>query len=212
MFAWGVWLRVRRWRAGGPDPRWGELHVRMRRLLVEGLFQSRILSQRYPGLMHAAIFWGFLALFIGTILATIDWEITRLLFDWRLLKGPFYLAFELVLDLFGVVLLVGVAMAAWRRFVMRPPRVTPDAKFAYALAVLAVLAVTGYLIEGARLAVTRPAWSAWSPVGHGGGERSPRVGAAGSRNCARCISACGSSTPWWCSGSSRRSRGRTSRT
>ncbi len=165
VFSWGVWLRVRRWLQGGPDPRWGELHVRMRRLLFEGLLQSRILSQRYPGLMHAAIFWGFLVLLAGTTIATIDWEITRLLFDWRLLKGPFYLAFELALDLFGVILLIGLSMAAWRRFVRRPTRVTADAKFVYALAVLAVLAITGYVIEGARLAVTQPAWAAWSPVG-----------------------------------------------
>jgi Fe-S oxidoreductase len=165
VFAWGVWGHVRLWRQGGPDRRWGELHLRMRRLLTEGLLQSRILSQRYPGLMHAAIFWGFLVLLAGTVLATIDWEITRLLFDWRLLQGPFYLAFELVLDLFGVVLLAGVALAAWRRFVLRPARVEASAKFAYALGVLAVLVLTGFLIEGARLAVTQPAWGPWSPVG-----------------------------------------------
>jgi Fe-S oxidoreductase len=165
VFAWGVWQHVRRWRQGGPDPRWGDLGLRMRRLLVEGLFQSRILSQRYPGVMHAAMFWGFLVLFAGTVIATVDWEITRLLFDWRLLKGPFYLGFELVLDVFGVALGVGLGMAAWRRFVVRPARVDAAPKFAYALAVLAVLVLTGFVIEGARLAVTRPAWGPWSPVG-----------------------------------------------
>jgi Fe-S oxidoreductase/nitrate reductase gamma subunit len=165
IFAWGVWQHVRRWRQGKPDRRRNDLHVRARRFLSEGLFQSRILSQRYPGLMHAAIFWGFLVLFAGTVIATVDWEITRLLFDWRLLKGPFYLGFEVVLDLFGVLLLIGLAMAAWRRFVVRPSRVDASPKFAYALAVLAVLALTGFLIEGARLAVTRPAWGPWSPVG-----------------------------------------------
>lgn len=165
MFGWGVWRHVRRWRQGAPEPRWDRLPDRLRRLLLEGLFQSRILSQRYPGLMHAAIFWGFLVLLAGTTIATVDWEITRLLFDWRLLEGPFYLGFELALDLFGVVLLEGLAMAAWRRFVKRPARVDAAPKFAYALGVLAVLVVTGFLIEGARLAVTQPGWGPWSPVG-----------------------------------------------
>lgn len=165
LFAWGVWRRVAVWRGGGPDRRWGEARARLRRLLAEGLFQTRILRQPYPGLMHASILWGFLALLAGTAIATVDWEITRLLFDWRLLKGPFYLGFELVLDVFGLVLLAGLALAAWRRFVLRPSRVEPAAKFAYALGVLAVLAISGYLIEGARLAVTRPAWGPWSPVG-----------------------------------------------
>jgi Fe-S oxidoreductase/nitrate reductase gamma subunit len=165
VFAWGLWQRVQVWRGGGPEnrfDRWGE---RALGLLREGLLQTRVLSQRYPGVMHATMFWGFLVLLAGTILATIDWEITRLLFDWRLLQGRFYLAFEVALDLFGLFFLVGLGMAIWRRFVLRPARTEASAKFAHALAVLFVIILTGFLIEGARLAVTRPAWAAWSPAG-----------------------------------------------
>jgi Fe-S oxidoreductase/nitrate reductase gamma subunit len=115
--------------------------------------------------MHAALFWGFLALFAGTAIATVDWEITRLLFDFRVLKGPFYLLFELTLDLAGLFLLLGLGLAVWRRFVKRPKRIEPAGKFAYALAVLFVIMLTGFVMEGARLAVVRPAWGAWSPVG-----------------------------------------------
>jgi Fe-S oxidoreductase len=167
MFAWGVWKRVQLWRAGGPDDRFDRLGERALGLLREGLFQSRILSQRYPGVMHATMFWGFLALLAGTTLATVDWEITRLLFDWRLLQGRFYLLYELTLDLFGLFFLVGLGMAWYRRFVVRPPRTEASTKFAHALGMLFVIILTGFLIEGARLAVTRPEWAAWSPVGNG---------------------------------------------
>ena len=47
---------------------------------------------------------------------------TNLLLDWQLLSGRFYLLFEFVLDVFGVVLIVGVVMAAYRRYVLRPER------------------------------------------------------------------------------------------
>ena len=42
-------------------------------------------------------------LFIGTALATVDQDLTNLLFDWQLLSGRFYVLFEFVLDLFGIV-------------------------------------------------------------------------------------------------------------
>jgi Fe-S oxidoreductase len=167
LFAWGVWRRVALWRQGGPEMRWDHLPARVANVVREVLFQSRILSQSYPGVMHATVFWGFLALLIGTALATIDWEITRLLFDARILKGPFYLGFELTLDLFGAFLLVGLGMACWRRFVRRPPRIEPAGRFAYAIAILFVIALTGFVIEAARLAVTQPPWAPWSPVGWG---------------------------------------------
>jgi Fe-S oxidoreductase/nitrate reductase gamma subunit len=165
VFAWGVWQRVRLWREGGPEARLDHLPERLWRLLVEALLQKRILSQRYPGAMHAMLFWGFLALLAGTAIATIDWEFTRLLFDWRLLKGRAYLVFELVLDVAGVLLIAGLGMATWRRFVQRPRRVEASTRFAHALAFLFVIAATGFLIEAARLAVTRPEWAAWSPFG-----------------------------------------------
>lgn len=167
IFAWGLYRRIQVWRRGGPEPRWDRIPDRIIKVLREVLFQARILSQPYPGIMHATMFWGFLALFTGTAIATVDWEITRLLFDFRVLQGPFYLLFELTLDLFGLFLLLGLGLAVWRRFVKRPKRIEPAGKFAYALAVLFVIALTGFLIEGARLAVTRPAWGPWSPAGWG---------------------------------------------
>ncbi len=165
IFAWGVYRRVLIWRQGGPEMRWDKVPARISYLLREGLLQARILSQPYPGVMHVAVFWGFLALLAGTILATIDWEITRLLFDVRILQGPFYLLFEVTLDLFGLFLAVGLGMACWRRFVVRPSRLEPTGKFAYAQLVLFFMVVSGFIVEAARLAVTQPPWARWSPVG-----------------------------------------------
>ena len=78
--------------------------------------------------MHALMFWGFCALFLGTILATIDYDITLRLplgLDFKLLQGPFYLLYELSLDLFGLFFVVGLGLALYRRFVVRPARIDP---------------------------------------------------------------------------------------
>jgi Fe-S oxidoreductase/nitrate reductase gamma subunit len=164
-FAWGLTQRIAVWRAGRAEMRWDRIPARAARLIKEGLFQARILSQAYPGIMHAIVFWGFLALFIGTVLATIDWDITLPLFDYKLLKGPFYLLYELTLDLFGVFFVIGLGMACWRRFVRRPARIEPAPRFAYALLILFVINVTGFIMEACRLAVVKPWWGPWSPVG-----------------------------------------------
>jgi len=166
VFAYGVWQRVQLWRQGGPEARLDRIPDRVRLVLVHALGQVRTLSQAYPGVMHATMFWGFLALFMGTVLATIDWDITLPLFGYKLLRGSFYLAYEAVLDLFGLCFVIGLGMAVYRRFVARSPRVDPSARFAYALLVLFVVNVTGFVMEACRIGATQPWWGPWSPVGY----------------------------------------------
>jgi Fe-S oxidoreductase len=165
LFVWGVWRHVRLWRAGGSEHRLDRIPDRVKLVAVHVLGQMRTLSQAYPGVMHATMFWGFLALFMGTVLATIDYDITLPLFGWKLLKGPFYLFYETVLDLFGAFFVIGLGMAVYRRFVLRPKRIDPEFRFAAVLALLFVINLTGFIMEAARLAVVRPAWGPWSPVG-----------------------------------------------
>jgi Fe-S oxidoreductase len=170
IFAWGVWQRVQRWRAGGPENRFDRIPERLKLVALHVLGQARVLSQAYPGIMHATMFWGFLALFMGTVLATIDWDITLPLFGVKLLKGDFYLVYETVLDLFGLFFVIGLGMAVYRRFVVRPDRVDPEARFAYVLALLFLINLTGFIMEACRLAVVKPWWAGWSPVGYGLGQ------------------------------------------
>jgi Fe-S oxidoreductase/nitrate reductase gamma subunit len=165
VFAYGIWQRVALWRAGKPEDRFDHIPQRLALVARHVLGQARTLAQAYPGVMHAIMFWGFLALFLGTVLATIDYDITLPLFDYKLLQGPFYLFYETTLDLFGLFFVIGLGMAVWRRFVQRPPRIDPTAHFAGVLALLFVINVTGFIMEAARLAVVQPAWAPWSPVG-----------------------------------------------
>jgi Fe-S oxidoreductase/nitrate reductase gamma subunit len=164
IFAFGLWQRIRLWRAGTPEARLDRLPERFRFFLWHGLGQARILTQSYPGVMHALVFWGFCVLFLGTVLATIDYDITLPL-GFKLLQGWFYRFYEVSLDLFGLSLVVGLGLALYRRFVARPARIDPAPEFAWLLALLFVINLTGFVIEACRLAVVQPAWAAWSPVG-----------------------------------------------
>jgi len=162
---YGLYQRVTLWRQGLPEDRLDRIPERLGLVVQHALGQVRTLSQAYPGVMHAIMFWGFLALFMGTVLATIDWDIALPLFGYKLLKGDFYLFYETVLDLFGLFFVVGLGMALWRRFVVRPARIDPTARFAWVLTLLLVINVTGFVMEACRLAVVEPWWAPWSPVG-----------------------------------------------
>ena len=172
IFAYGVYRRVRRWRQGAAEKRTGRLGSRLLSLLTQAIGQARLAQDAYAGVMHLTIFWGMAALLVGTILATIDWDITRLLWDFQFLKDGLYLVYELALDIFGLLLLIGLGMAAYRRYIRRPQRLhnPPGSPLslddAYALGMLTLIAISGYLVEGLRIAVIRPDWAAWSPIGN----------------------------------------------
>ena len=163
----GLYWRARIWRKGRPDSRSDHLGERLGRLFRYAIAQVRILSQRYPGLMHFGIFWGFLLLFLGTALATLDADIWEPLGS-KLLIGSFYLVYELVLDLAGLFFIIALGLAIYRRYAQRPHRLGSTrlfGGFTFTLAILLVINVTGFLVEGMRLAVLQPDWGPWSLVG-----------------------------------------------
>ena len=110
----------------------------------------------YGGLMHAFIFWGFLTLLIGTTILGIDMDIARKVGD-SFWTGDFYLAYSLTMDAMGLLFVVGIGMALYRRYWVRNERLwgkhtgTEDAFFIWALF---LLGVGGYVAEGLRIVGT----------------------------------------------------------
>jgi Fe-S oxidoreductase/nitrate reductase gamma subunit len=174
LLAAGVAWRVRKWFLGTPEPGSETVWQRLKRIgdvprlktfIKTAIFQSRIGSDAFAFVMHQAIFWGMVVLAIGTALATVDQDFANLLFDRQILSGGFYQFFELAMDLFGVLLILGVLMAAYRRYLVRPPRLKAARtgisrwdKFPF-LTTLALIALTGFVVEGLRLAEGRQ-WEA----------------------------------------------------
>ncbi len=171
VFVYSVARRILRWRQGQPEKRADHFWARILSLFTQVLAQQRTLGEIYPGLMHFTIFWGMLVLAIGTALATVDWDVTHLLFGFQFLTGWVYIVFELALDLLGLLVIVGLGMAMYRRYVTHPARLqnfpvkTLARDDTYALVMLTFIVLSGYLTEGLRIAVTQPDWAAWSPVG-----------------------------------------------
>ena len=167
VFVFGVVWRVRKWFLGQADPQVGSFWQLLRASLRPGrlvdwvrtaLFQGRLSPDAFSLVMHLAIFWGMVILAVGTALATVDQDFTNLLFDTQILSGNFYGVFELALDVFGVVLILGLGMAAYRRYLVRPKRLQATRKglslwdgFPF-LTFLLLIALTGFVLEGLRIA------------------------------------------------------------
>ncbi len=127
--------------------RWGE---RIRGLLAFFVGQKRILARphRGAGIMHALIFWGFLAVvlnsihFVGRGFAE-GFHVPG--FGPGQWLGTAYVAFR---DLFEVAVIGAVAAAAWRRLVVRPPRLTPSLEAGAILGLIATLMATDLVMAG----------------------------------------------------------------
>ena len=70
----------------------------------------------YAGVMHLFIFWGFLMLFIGTLIVLLEADIMRPYFGISFYNGAFYIVYKVVINLFGLLFIVGLLMAVWRRY------------------------------------------------------------------------------------------------
>ena len=169
LFARRALLLWRLVRLGKPVERFADVPGRVRNEAVIVLGQRKLLQRLGPGLVHAAIFWGFLVLFPTILLAlagTIDaegWLPERSPLAWLAGQGWF----ALLVDVFAVLVLAGVAAALWIRKVQRPPRFTGShlGEADLILGLIAGIVSTLLLWHASRIALGLNEWpEAWSPV------------------------------------------------
>ncbi|MCH7481590.1 MAG: (Fe-S)-binding protein [Chloroflexi bacterium] len=177
--AWALYGRSRIWRLGAPDPDagpWGpRVRAGLRTLLAEGFGHRRLVRhERYPGVMHALIFWGIAVLFVATTLAAVEFNVERYA-GWVFPTALIGVQLELVWDLGGLMLLAGIGLAAYRRYVIRPPRLNTMLENGVLLWALLAMALSGFVLQALRMAATEmeptsvlyhPEWAAWSPVSY----------------------------------------------
>ena len=167
-----VWLmlhlfavRARGWALGGAERRTGLWRRRVKDLDA-GLRMKTLLRDPRMGLIHAAMYYGFLVLFLGTVILEIDHLLPSNL---KFLHGVAYQGYSAVLDLASLVFLGGVGLFVLNRYVLRPRRIRTKTKpeDALILGLLLFMGLTGLLTEAARIAlVGRPDFEVWSFVGY----------------------------------------------
>src|SRR6266498_480864 len=155
---YGASRRVLMWRRGQPYGPVRDVGTRLRMALAVTFLHRRLIrpGYLYAGLMHLFIFWGFVVLFIGTIIVLIEADIARPFFGVSFFRGGFYVAYKLIINFFGLLFIVGLLMALWRRFGQRLPKFKRSSSDdAIVLGLLLALGLSGFLLQGLRLAATR---------------------------------------------------------
>jgi Fe-S oxidoreductase len=127
------------------------------------LGQRKLLQRLVPGLIHAAIFWGFLVLFPTIVIAMIGAVDRESTLPWLGHQGWF----ALMVDVFAVMVLVGVIGAVVIRKVQRPARFEGShlGEADLILALIAGIVTTLLLWHASRIALGLNEWpKGWSPV------------------------------------------------
>ena len=124
-FSYNAQRLVQYLRVAHDDDRSDSLWTRFRNVMVIGIAQSKILRDPLAGALHAAVFWGFMVLTIGTGEILIRGVFPAFGFS-LMLPAPVYGLFLLSQELFAGLVLAAVAVLLYRRLVVKPKRLQGD--------------------------------------------------------------------------------------
>jgi len=185
IFIYAIYRRYKFWRLGRPANRFNHLGKRLWAFIVttivDGLLHRKFFGvassldyrwlslkdfvprEFYPGIAHYLIFGGCGILLLGAFLDFISH------YFFHFMHGGFYLGYSVVVDAFGILVLIGVILVIIRRYVQKPDRLDNTTEDLVALILICLVVVTGFIVEGFRIAATElkttPAWALWSPGG-----------------------------------------------
>jgi heterodisulfide reductase subunit C/nitrate reductase gamma subunit len=114
--------------------------------VLDVVLQVRVLREDFlRWLMHICLYGGFILLLL---MHALDKFVTSKLFSsYYATLNPFFF----LRDLFGALVIVGIVIAVYRRFVLKLPHLRSNTQDRYAIIILAVIMLSGVLLEGAKI-------------------------------------------------------------
>jgi len=159
-FIYSIGRRLRVLLAAAPEDRFDRIGLRIRKTLEYAFAQKRMFRDLYAGVFHIFLFGGFVVLTVRTVALVFE----GLIPGFALLGGLSGDLYTLLKDVFEVLVLVGVAMAASRRAFARPPRLDLTFDAWVILFLIALLIAADLLAEAARVALDPGLATVWSPA------------------------------------------------
>jgi len=149
LFLWLAWRKLAIVAALQTELRWDEPVERLKRVVVNGLLQSRMIKGDFrPGVMHTVIFAGFLILLVRKVqLLVIGWH------EPFVYPGVFGAGFAWLKDVVELAVLAAVGYGYWRRFVHPARRLEPNREALTILGLITAIMVTDFLFDGFRFAL-----------------------------------------------------------
>jgi Fe-S oxidoreductase/nitrate reductase gamma subunit len=158
----GVLRRAELWSSGKrSDEYLGNWFSRLDDLIQCGVFQKKVARGKGGApIAHLLVYLGFLVLLFTTTMVFIHHDLGI-----KIYQGQFYLYVTMFSDIFGLLLLGGILYFGYRRFIQNADMVHNTPNDTFILAMLAILCVQGFVLEGLRIHVTNDPWALYSPIG-----------------------------------------------
>ncbi|HTS14574.1 MAG TPA: (Fe-S)-binding protein [Candidatus Sulfotelmatobacter sp.] len=130
--------------------------------ILYAILQIRMFRDPGPGFMHAAIFWGFVILTVGTA-NRVTFGLVQAILAWPL-DGWVWRLTVLAQSLLALGVLGGIGYAVVRRQVLRPARLTLSRDGLTILGLIAAVVLTEIVAEAFRLARYGDPFQSWEIV------------------------------------------------
>ena len=154
-----------------------DFRTKVKRFLKFGVGQRKVVNEESGGIMHGALFFGFLMLLAYTTLIFIQDDFLLKFFGITYLQGSLYLTLEFLGDVLGIAFVVGLLIAVYRRYVMHLDRLETRWDDGFILGMLIWIGVSGFILEALRFVCSGQLacgpnnlqnfwpWATFSPVG-----------------------------------------------
>ncbi len=123
--------------------------------IVDVFAHRKILREPYQGIFHLFIFYGFVALVITTAIVFFQADILYPITGIWFMKGGFYLGLSMFADVFGMLCIVGILMALYRRYVIKPNWLDQKPEDNTTLWFILAILITGFMVEALRIQADR---------------------------------------------------------
>ena len=160
IFIFGCSKKIRNWLQGRPIG-YDDLGLRFITFFSDIIKHDKeIFFGTFRRFMHLVVFYGLIMLTIGTSVIAIQDH-----FGIPLFYGMNYLILSLLMDLFGLMTMIGIGMATYKRYIYKLDHEDYTLDDALLLILVFLILITGFILEGLRIYATNDPWAWWSPVG-----------------------------------------------
>lgn len=162
VFGWRFWRLLRPLTNAPSDFRWDRIGDRLGGLVTNVGLHRRLLKFRYSGVLHLMIFSGFVVLFSAIVESFGSGLFPG--FSLASIGGQTWIA--LLQEVFSLIVLTGIGLAAWQRYVRKPARFEGSSGVDATVIYLLVVAVVGAMVLEFSFGIVAGdvAASSWRPV------------------------------------------------
>lgn len=158
-FFYGFYLKLKNWARGKSTNNFAGFSVGINNVFSKTFFYKGWGKNKFVIIAHILVFYGFFALWIGTEILTVQERLPVYFYE-----GIFYKIYSFTMDLFGILMMLGLMIFGYIRYVLKPKRLDNKNHDWIQFAYLYLFVIIGFLIEGLRQSLTHQ-FEIYAPVG-----------------------------------------------